>query len=149
MRVNEVKETREVVVKTEYVATDGKIFDSREECQKYEKTCKCVIMSAYKPLVKRTISEYGLYEECGCEEFYYDLVEIKNENDREIVNKALKFAYAIFEIVSTLYLLPIKFVVDLPLAVVLMWAGETPRYLLASTAVTNLFSSPVSVSVTR
>ena len=93
MKVNEVKETREVVVKTEYVATDGKIFDSREECQKYEKTCKCVIMSAYKPLVNGTISEYGLYEECGCEEFYYDLVEIKNENDREIVNKALKFAY--------------------------------------------------------
>ena len=32
MKVNEVKETREVVVKTEYVATDGKIFDSREQC---------------------------------------------------------------------------------------------------------------------
>lgn len=93
MKVNEVKETREVVVKTEYVATDGKIFDSREECLKYETICKCVIMADYKSLVKGTISEYGLYEECGCEEFYYDLVEIKNENDREIVNKALKYAY--------------------------------------------------------
>ena len=93
MRANEVKETREVVVRTEFVAEDGQVFRSEEECKKYEKTCKCVIMSAYKPLVKGTISEYGLYEECGCEDFYYDLVEIKNENDREIVNKALKFAY--------------------------------------------------------
>ena len=95
MKVNEIKETKtiEEVVRVEYIAEDGQVFRSEEECQKYEKTCKCVIMSAYKPLVKGTISEYGLYEECGCEDFYYDLVEIKNENDREIVNKALKFAY--------------------------------------------------------
>ena len=30
MKVNAIKETREVVVKTEYVATDGKIFDNKE-----------------------------------------------------------------------------------------------------------------------
>ena len=93
MRVNEVKETREVVIKTEFIAEDGKVFTDREECQKYDNTCQCVIMAAYKSLVKGTISEYGLYDECGCEDFYYDLVEIKNENDRETVNKALKFAY--------------------------------------------------------
>ena len=38
MRVNEVKETREVVVRTEFLATDGKIFDSREEAREYCKT---------------------------------------------------------------------------------------------------------------
>ena len=40
MRVNEVKETREVVVRTEYIAEDGKVFTDREECQKYDNTCQ-------------------------------------------------------------------------------------------------------------
>ena len=100
MRTNEVKETREVVVRTEYIAEDGKVFTDREECQKYDNTCQCVIMTAYKPLVKGTISEYELYNDCGCEEFYYDIVDIKDENDREIVNKALKFAYSNARIVE-------------------------------------------------
>ena len=36
MRVNEIKETREVVVRTEFVAEDGQVFRSEEECKKYE-----------------------------------------------------------------------------------------------------------------
>lgn len=92
MRINEVKETREVVVRTEYIAMDGTVFKDRGECEKYESTCKCVIMSGYKQLVKGSITEYELFE-VGCEDFYYDLVEIKNESDREIVNKALKYGW--------------------------------------------------------
>lgn len=38
MRENEVKETREVVVRTEYVAEDGTVFRSEEECKKYEES---------------------------------------------------------------------------------------------------------------
>ena len=38
MRVNEVKETREVVVRTEFVAEDGQVFRSKEECKKYEES---------------------------------------------------------------------------------------------------------------
>ena len=38
MRVNEVKETREVVVRTEFVAEDGQVFRSEEECKKYEES---------------------------------------------------------------------------------------------------------------
>lgn len=91
MRVNEVKETKEVVIKTEYIAADGKVFSNKEECNKYEKTCRCVIMGAYTPLVKASISEYELFD-TGCEDFYYDIVEIKDETDLEIVNKAIKFA---------------------------------------------------------
>lgn len=89
MKVNEVKETREVVVRTEYIANDGKIFDNIEECEKYEKTCRCVVMTDYKKLVKGRIAEYDLLYECGSEEFYYDIVEIKNEQERAAVNKAL------------------------------------------------------------
>ena len=93
MRVNEVKVTKEVVVRTEYIAEDGKIFGNREECEKYEKTCQCVVMADYKKTVKGRISEYDLYNECGSEEYYFDIVEVKNEQDREVVNKALILAY--------------------------------------------------------
>mgnify|MGYP000898823865 FL=1 len=37
MRANEVKETREVV-RTEYIAEDGTVFRSEEECKKYEES---------------------------------------------------------------------------------------------------------------
>ena len=33
MKVNEVKETREVVVKTEYIAIDGTVFRTKEELE--------------------------------------------------------------------------------------------------------------------
>lgn len=100
MRVKEVKETKEVVVRTDYIAEDGKIFTDREECQKYDNTCQCVIMAEYKQLVKATISEYELYGDIGSVDFYYDIVEIENETDREIINKALKFAYSNTKIVE-------------------------------------------------
>lgn len=93
MRVNEIKETKEVVVKTEYIAKDGKVFSDREECEKYEKSYKCVIMMDYKRLVKGRISEDCLYNGCGDCDYYYDIVEVKNEQDREIVNKALMSTY--------------------------------------------------------
>ena len=38
MRTNEVKETREVVVRTEYIAEDGTVFRNEEECKKYEES---------------------------------------------------------------------------------------------------------------
>lgn len=38
MRVNEVRktETIEKLVKIEYIAEDGTVFESKEECKKYE-----------------------------------------------------------------------------------------------------------------
>lgn len=38
MKINEVKETREVLVRTEYVAEDGEVFSTKEECEKYEES---------------------------------------------------------------------------------------------------------------
>ena len=37
MRVNEVKETREVVVKTEYVATDGRFLIAEKSARSMKK----------------------------------------------------------------------------------------------------------------
>ena len=43
MRTNEVRETKEVVVRTEYIAEDGTVFRSEEECKKYEESALFVI----------------------------------------------------------------------------------------------------------
>ena len=93
MKVNEIKETREVVVRTEYIAKDGTVFSNGEECRKYEGTCRCVLRSEYKKLVKGNINEYDLFYENGCEDYSYDIVEVKTEADREIVNRVLVDAY--------------------------------------------------------
>lgn len=90
MKKREIKETREVVVKTEFVAADGKVFMNEDECIKYENTCRCVIMSEYKSLVVGYISEYEMVN-CGCEDYGYDLITLIDTSSVEIVNKALKF----------------------------------------------------------
>ena len=93
MKVNEIKETREVIVRTEYIAKDGTVFSNGEECRKYEGTCRCVLRSEYKKLIKGNINEYDLFYENGCEDYSYDIVEVKTEADREIVNRVLVDAY--------------------------------------------------------
>ena len=93
MKVNEIKETIEVVVRTEYIAKDGTVFRDAEECKKYEETCRCVLRTDYKRLVKGTVNEYDLFYENGCEDYEYDIVEIKNETDREVINRVLVDAY--------------------------------------------------------
>lgn len=89
MKVSEIKETREVVVRTEYIANDGTVFKNEDECKKYEGTCRCVLRTEYKRLVRGNINEYDLFYENGCEDYSYDIVEVVTEADREILNRVL------------------------------------------------------------
>ena len=50
-------EIEKVTKVTHYEAIDGTTFTTEEECKKYEDTAKCVLLTKYKPLVKRTASE--------------------------------------------------------------------------------------------
>lgn len=50
MKVNEVKETREVIVRTEYIAEDGTKFRSQEECEEYEQSAIVIIKRKLKKL---------------------------------------------------------------------------------------------------
>lgn len=85
-----VKTTRTIEETKGWMATDGTFFEDIEECKKYEKTCKGVIMGAYKQLVKGYVTEYGLFE-TGSEEYGYDIIEIKSAQDLETINKAFEF----------------------------------------------------------
>lgn len=87
MRVEEITETKEVVVKKLYIANDGTVFNNEEDCKKHEKTTE--LMSDYNKLVKGNVNEFDLFFEAGNVDYSYDIVEVKNENDIEIVNKVL------------------------------------------------------------
>lgn len=94
--MREIKEVRETVVG--YEAFDGTRFDSLDECKKYESTAEAVIEKAFFELITREtgktfddsiIAECDIYEHFGygSEEYYYAIVEIKDESELEIANR--------------------------------------------------------------
>lgn len=87
MRVEEITETKEVIVKKLYIANDGTVFNNEEECKKHEKTSE--LMSEYNKLVKGNVNEFDLFFEVGNVDYSYDIVEVKNENDIKTVNNIL------------------------------------------------------------
>lgn len=76
MRVEEITETKEVVVKKLYIANDGTVFNNEEDCKKHEKTTE--LMSEYNKLVKGNVNEFDLFFEVGNVDYSYDIVEVKN-----------------------------------------------------------------------
>ena len=87
MKVNEIKKTKiiEEVVRTEYVAEDGTVFRSEDECKVYEESALFAISKELKRLShkKNGASEYDIYDECSDE----CLVEIFNaETERDLEN---------------------------------------------------------------
>lgn len=87
MKVNEVKQTKtiEEVVRTEYIAEDGTIFSTEDECKKYEESALFAISKELKRLdhKRNGASEYDIYDECSDE----GIVEIFNaETERDLEN---------------------------------------------------------------
>jgi hypothetical protein len=77
--------------KTYFVASDGTEFEAKEECEKYEKTVKCVLMTKYNKLVSYTTVEEDIYS-TGSDEYEIDIVSINTEEDADII-KLLMFLY--------------------------------------------------------
>ena len=70
---------------TVYQASDGTEFNSVEECKKYEDTAKCLLLTKYKPLVKKTVSEYDVFN-TGSEEYMMDILQcLRDETDIDIL----------------------------------------------------------------
>lgn len=67
-----------------YEATDGTRFDSKEECQKYEKSAKGVLKERFKELVVYTDSESNILGS-GSEEYTLYGVRLKEERDKDTV----------------------------------------------------------------
>lgn len=90
--MKEIKNTRTIEEIVGYEAVDGTRFDSKEECEKYDKTAKAVIVSEFKKRIVRDMevsdfTKYGEipFTECG-EEWYVAHVKIKNQEDLKACN---------------------------------------------------------------
>lgn len=71
----------------EYEAIDGTIFSDIEECQKHDKTARCINRAKYNTLVLgKEYTEYGLFG-VGSDDDYVDLIKVKSQDDIDIVMK--------------------------------------------------------------
>ena len=78
-------EIEKVTKVTRYEAIDGTTFTTKEECVKYEDTAKCVLLTKYKPLVKRTASECDIFN-TGSDEYMIDILQyLSSESDIDIL----------------------------------------------------------------
>lgn len=90
MRTEEIKETK--VVGTRYIAEDGTIFLSQEECQKYEKSALFVTRSKLKLIAETNEEEFGV---TGC---YDDPVEVFDIQTQEDLDNLKAYLYLVLSI---------------------------------------------------
>jgi hypothetical protein len=90
--MKEIKNVKEQVFFT-YEAIDGTTFEIKEECEKYESTCKCVLMAKYNQIPKVSCSEYDITKYLGSEEYIFDIIKLRNDNDIDIIIQLFKLKY--------------------------------------------------------
>lgn len=73
---------------TRYKAFDGLEFDSSDECIKYERSAKGMLLAKYKDFNVKTISEYELFS-CGNEDSNVDIVKITSEDRLNVILQLL------------------------------------------------------------
>ena len=99
--MREIIKTRTIEEVVGYEAIDGTQFDTREECEKYEKiTARAVIVERFKKLVVNYIEEATItdcgngFVGAGCgEDWYFALVKINNETDLDTLRMYKELTY--------------------------------------------------------
>jgi hypothetical protein len=87
MKTNEIKRTIEQVVRVEYIAEDGVIFDDEKECIKYEESALFVVSHKLKRLTNEWTSHAALFEDRDEEEL--EIFDIQTEEDLENLRRYL------------------------------------------------------------
>ena len=89
MRENVIKKTVEEIVRVEYIAEDGTIFNNKEECEKYEESALFVVSYKLKRLnTKETyINDFNDEGSCDCE---LEIFDIQTEED---LNNLRRYLY--------------------------------------------------------
>ena len=75
-----------------WIASDGKVFETEEECKKYEATAEFAIISAFNDIPKKTCEGQDFLNNAAymaCDSDMY-AITISNADVLEIVNKYLK-----------------------------------------------------------
>lgn len=78
--MQEIKKER-IIYDTCYEAIDGTVFNSAEECKKYESSAKAVLLARYNPLVVTRKTEEILFNVGSCD---YEIDVVKFPDDEEI-----------------------------------------------------------------
>ena len=89
MKVKEIKETREVVVRTEYVAEDGEVFRNEEECKKYEESALFAVSKKLKRLTDRNIISHADINDGCTDDEEVEIFDIQTEEDLENLRRYL------------------------------------------------------------
>ena len=89
MRKNEIKKTIEEIVRVEYVAEDGTVFNNMEECEKYEKSALFVVSNKLKRLTTKEtyINDFNDEGSCDCE---LEIFDVQTEED---LNNLRRYLY--------------------------------------------------------
>ena len=82
-----VKEEKKYTVDV-YEAIDGTRFSDKAECETYERSAKCLLLSKYNKLVIKRDSEYNICR-CGSEDDYVDIVKILCREDIDVIMQTL------------------------------------------------------------
>lgn len=82
MRENKVTKMVEQYVRTEYIAEDGTVFYSPEECEKYEASALFAVKRKLKRLNKHYVSAEGFFGR-GYEDEEVEIFDIQTEKDLE------------------------------------------------------------------
>lgn len=90
MKVNEVRETKtiEELVKIEYIAEDGTVFRSEEECKKYEESALFAISKELKRLTKDNTSQIEINDNLPDEDMV-EIFDVQTERDLENLRRYL------------------------------------------------------------
>lgn len=71
-------------------AVDGTQFNSREDCEKYENSAKCVVLAKYKDFVIKVSSEYNLFG-VGNEDCEVDVIRVPDEKAVDVIFQTFCF----------------------------------------------------------
>ena len=72
-----------------YEANDGTQFQTMAECEKYETTARCVLLTRYNKLVLKSLMESDIFT-AGNEDYIVDIIEMKSTEDLNLVLQLYK-----------------------------------------------------------
>lgn len=88
MKIKEVKQMVEQVIRTEYYAEDGTYFRSKEECEKYEESALFAVSKQLKRIDCGIRSHYDIDDGCS-DECLVEVFDIQTEKDLEMLRRYL------------------------------------------------------------
>ena len=82
-----IKEERKYTVEV-FEAVDGTRFSDKSECEVYERSAKCLLLSKYNKLVVNKSNEYSIFG-CGSEEDCIDIIKISCKEDIDVIMQTI------------------------------------------------------------